>query len=208
MTELELKNKIKAHGEWLLDNAKGERLELIGAELRDSDLSGADLAGADFRATNLSGADLSQACLVGANLTRANLSFAELVEADLSRSNLDRAHLSRANLEGARLPHYQVSEGCLIGWKKIEGEVVKVRIPESSKRTACLISRTCRAERVIVLEIADGRLSEITGGYAGLSYRVGETIHADRFDSDPREECAHGVHFFRTRAEAEEYDLR
>ena len=231
MTKAELKKKIRKHGEWLLDKKVGERLELIGAELRDSnlaganlagadfrvasfrgsnlagaDLSGADLSGADFRATNLAGADLSGADLSGACLVGANLCYAELNDANLTRANLSQAHLSGANLDGARLPHYQVCEGGLIGWKKVEGEILKVRIPEGAGRTASLVGRKCRAEYAEIISIADGRLSEVTGG-AGLTYRVGETIHADRFDPDPREECAHGVHFFRTREEAEEYDI-
>jgi len=231
---MELKERIKEHEKWI-HKVGGERLELIGAELRDADLRGIDLSGADLRVANLSGADLraanlsgadlraanltqaclvgadlSQANLVGANLTRANLVFAELVGADLTRANLGRAHLSGANLEGATLPPYQVCEGDLIGWKPMSGEVVKVRIPERSERTANLVGRKCRAEYAEVIEIADGRMSEITGVTADMTYRVGETIHADRFDDDPREDCAHGVHFFRTRAEAEaeEYDLR
>lgn len=37
------------------------------------------------------------------------------------------------------------------------------------------------------------------------AYRVGETVRPDRFDDDRWNECAPGVHFFITRAEAETY---
>jgi hypothetical protein len=66
---------------------------LIGADLRDANLSAADLSGA-----YLIEADLSRA-----NLSRANLSGAYLIEADLRGANLRGANLRGADLSGANL---------------------------------------------------------------------------------------------------------
>ena len=60
------------HKQWWLDNTKGERAYLRGADLSGADLSGAYLSGAD-----LSGADLSGAYLRGADLSGAYLSGAK-----------------------------------------------------------------------------------------------------------------------------------
>jgi len=65
--------KLTLHEAWLLDNNKGKRLDLRGA-----DLSGEYLSGANLNYANLSGANLS-----GANLNYANLSGADLSGADL-----------------------------------------------------------------------------------------------------------------------------
>ena len=68
----------------------GPRVNLRNANLRDTDLSGADLRGA-----NLRGADISDASLQGADLRWANLSKAHLFGADLFGANLSEAN-SRA----------------------------------------------------------------------------------------------------------------
>jgi len=74
----QLKEIIKLHGLWLMDDAKGKRADLSGADLRGADLSGADLRGADLSGADLSGADLSGAYLSGADLIGADLSGADL----------------------------------------------------------------------------------------------------------------------------------
>ena len=68
-----LKVILDNHAAWLLDEYKGERANLHGA-----DLSGADLRGADLSGANLSGADLSGAHLYGANLSGADLRGANM----------------------------------------------------------------------------------------------------------------------------------
>ena len=80
----------------------GERLDLMGANLVNVNLSNADLFGANFVGANLSGADLSGANLAGADLSGANLSVADLSGASLSVANLFRANLTEANLTSAR----------------------------------------------------------------------------------------------------------
>ena len=39
-----------------------------------------------------------------------------------------------------------------------------------------------------------------------LMYRVGKTVESDSYDDDIRVECSHGIHFFLTRKEAEEWN--
>jgi len=36
-------------------------------------------------------------------------------------------------------------------------------------------------------------------------YAPGIVVRPDKWDPDPRVECTHGIHFFLTRQEAEEY---
>jgi hypothetical protein len=148
-------------------------------------------------------ADLSGAYLSGANLFVANLSRANLSGADLFGANLSGANLSRADLFRANLPYYQIcpEEGSFIGWKKLrEGVVAQLLIPEGAKRTSSLVGRKCRAEFVVVLE-GEG-VSKHDGS---TKYCQGATVIPDKYDDDIRVECTHGIHFFVTRKEAEEY---
>ncbi len=83
--------------------AKGDRVVLVGAKLRDSDLVGADLRDSDLRDSDLVGANLRGADLRGSDLRGADLRGANLRGADLRGSNLRGADLRGANLRGANL---------------------------------------------------------------------------------------------------------
>jgi hypothetical protein len=161
--------------------------DLRGADLRGADLRGADLQCADLRGANLSDADLSDADLRGADLRGANLNGVVGAEIAIARTRI--------------LP----SEGDVIGWKKCrDGVIVKLRVPATAKRSHAF-GRKCRAEYVEVLDVI--------GAYVGVTdrhgprtmYCAGETVRADSWCDDWTQECAPGIHFFITRAEAEAY---
>jgi len=185
---------LKRHADWRAGRDGGERAYLREAYLRWANLRGADLCDADLR-----GAYLREAYLRWANLRGADLCDADLCDADLRE-----ADLREADLREAELPHFQIADGDLIGWGKKGGHIVKLRIPADAKRTASLVGRKCRAEWVDVLEIEGADECHSSGG-VGSVYRVGETVRPDSYDDDIRVECTHGIHFFQTRQEAEEW---
>jgi uncharacterized protein YjbI with pentapeptide repeats len=194
---------------------------LCGANLGGADLGGADLSGADLCEANLCGADLSYANLSCANLCGADLCYANLCGANLRGANLRYANLRYANLRGADLRgadlngvQYNINtaffalqcpeEGAFVAWKKCKGGVlVKLLIPEDAKRSSAT-SRKCRASKAIVLEVigAEKGVSKIDKSFV---YEVGKEVVADSFDDDRWNECSHGIHFFITRNEAENY---
>ena len=171
-----------------------------GAYLRSANLSGADLRSANLRSADLRSADLS-----GAYLSGADLSGADLRSADLSGAYLSGAYLSGAG--GAELAVAQtriLPEGALIGWKKCsDGVVVKLAVPAEAKRSHAF-GRKCRAEFVDVLEVIGSEVARSMHD-ASVTYRAGERVTPDSFCDDWLEECAPGIHFFITRAEAEAY---
>lgn len=204
---------------------------LHGACLYDADLSDAYLGYADLRdaylgGANLHGANLSDADLSGADLSGADLSDADLRGADLSGADLRYADLSHADLSDAN--HVQLSiaktsilpdEGDIIGWKKAwtddtmppKSVIVKLLIPADAQRSNAT-GRKCRASTARVLDLQDKQGNSLppdTTAYSGydtdFTYKKGETVHVENFDTNRWNECAPGIHFFITRIEAVEY---
>jgi len=85
---------------------------------------------------------------------------------------------------------------------------VKLEIPEDAERSSAT-TRKCRASKAKVLDIQnyDGSpadVTEVTSERGGV-YRVGEVILPDAWDENRWNECSHGIHFFVTRMEAEDW---
>ena len=198
---------------------------LRSANLRSADLSYADLSGANLWSANLWSANLRSADLSYADLSGANLNRADLNGADLRGVNLSGADLSQANLSGAN--HVKLSiaktsilpdEGDIIGWKKAwTGDIpatpviVKLLIPADAQRSNAT-GRKCRANTARVLDLQDKQGNSLppdTTAYSGhdtdFTYKKGETVHVENFDTNRWNECAPGIHFFITRIEAAEY---
>ena len=205
---------------------EGDNIEAILKEhgydcLYDADLRYADLSGANLHGANLHDADLSDAYLGCANLRDAYLGCACLHGADLGHADLSGANLSDAN-------HVQLSiaktsilpdEGDIIGWKKAWTDnempptpvIVKLLIPADAQRSNAT-GRKCRASKARVLDLQDKQGNSLppdTTAYSGhdtdFTYKKGETVHVEDFDTNRWNECAPGIHFFITRIEAAEY---
>ncbi len=139
----------------------------------------------------------------GADLRSADLRSADLRSAVLRSAVLSGAVLSGADLDPAGVDAFQIpQEGELIVYKAVRNGIVKLRIPPEAKRTATPIGRKCRAEFAEVIEAPPGAVDMHTGR---LAYVAGETVRPDSYDDDFRVECTHGIHFFLTRKEAEDY---
>ena len=202
---------LKEHGYDCLHDADLSDAYLCGANLHDADLHGADLSHADLSDADLCGADLSDANLHGANLSDADLRYADLSDADLRDANHVQLSIAKTSI----LP----DEGDIIGWKKAwtdgtmlpKSVIVKLLIPADAQRSNAT-GRKCRASTARVLDLQDKQgnsLPSDTTAYSGydtdFTYKKGETIHVEDFDTNRWKECAPGIHFFITRIEAAEY---
>lgn len=156
-------------------------------------------------------ADLRYADLSGADLHGANLCDADLCHADLSDANHVQLSIAKTSI----LP----DEGDIIGWKKAWTDdtmppkpvIVKLLIPADAQRSNAT-GRKCRASTARVLDLQDKQgnsLPSDTTAYSGhdtdFTYKKGETVHVENFDTNRWKECAPGIHFFITRIEAAEY---
>ena len=204
---------------------------LHGADLRGAYLRHADLRGADLRHASLHGAYLMHADLRDADLCDADLRGADLYRADLRGADLHGADLRGADLHGADLRRaYDVKlsiakisilpdEGDIIGWKKAWTDnempptpvIVKLLIPADAQRSNAT-GRKCRASTARVLDLQDKQGNSLPPDITAYSsydtdftYKKGETVHVENFDTNRWNECAPGIHFFITRIEAAEY---
>ena len=217
-----------------LNNVNLSRADLSRADLSCANLSYANLSYTSLFVTNLSNANLFRANLYCANMSESCLKFADLTEADLSKAmlytanlhcaNLRNANLYDADLKGANLydadlkganniPPIRLAcpdTGSFIGWKKVQGYIIKLRIPSKAKRCSATTNK-CRCEYAKVLKIQnlDGSKAAVNevfnNNYAGCTYRIGEIIYPDKFDPYRWNECSNGIHFFINRQEAVDY---
>ena len=218
--KIEIKNRITGKVLFELereDNSVKKTLEEAvknNAYLGGADLDGADLRGADLRGADLGGAYLGGADLGGADLRVAYLRGAYLRGADLRGAYLRGADLRGAYLGGAKnipfIPISCPSDGAFIGWKKVEGCLIKLQIPEDARR--CSATRTkCRCDKALVLEITDLESNQPVEQIENhlyhpfVTYKVGEMVYPDSFDETRWHECSHGIHFFINKQEAIDY---
>ena len=151
-----------------------------GWEDMRADLRGANLRGANLRGTDLSGADLSGTDLSGANLSGANLS------------------------ENEKFRLGKVLEAPLTGYKKTnEGVVITAEIPAGAI-VFCINGNKCRTNRAKITDM-EGHDVLHSSYDDSFEYRLGQEIEIKDFNLMYNIECASGFHFFRTRAEAENY---
>ena len=82
----------------------------------------------------------------------------ETMKADLSGADLSGADLRGAYLSGANnIPNIAMAcptDGSFIGWKKVNGYLIKLQIPEDAKRSSATTNK-CRCDKALVLGIYD-----------------------------------------------------
>lgn len=94
--------------------------DLVGVDLSNQHLIGADLRGALLTGANLSwsnleGADMTKADLTGANLTGAFLTNTSLVSANLDGANLAEAQLYYVDVTGASMSDLNLAGATVVG---------------------------------------------------------------------------------------------
>ena len=198
-----------------LQNADLSGADLYGAHLCRANLADANLTNAELQHTNMSGSYLIDACLSNANLTNVCLLRANLYGAKLYDANLCGTNLCDANLWAAKdvpfIPMACPDSGSFTGWKKANGHIVKLLIPEDARRSSAT-GRKCRCDKAIVvaIETLNGEpagLDEIASDYDDtFIYKIGETVTVPNFCEDRFKGCAEGIHFFINRQEAVDYN--
>ena len=202
-----------------LHNADLYDANMRGVDIRGADMSYADMSGANMSYANMNGANISYANMSGANMSYANMSCADMRDADMSCADMRDANMSYANMSCANMSYANMScadmrgadrlrKGIklsepIIGWKKCKNDVlVKLEIPRGAI-VFSINNKKCRTDKAKVLEIigADRAYSN----HKFFSYYVGDVIEVFNFNCEYNVECTEGIHFFKTREEAENY---
>ena len=215
-TEEELKKIIENHMHWIKEDCEGwknMRANLEGANLEGANLEGAYLEGAKLKGANLEGANLEGANIEVANLKGANLEGAYLYGAKLYGANLKGANLEGANLYGAYLDEKekfrlgQILKEPLTGYKKTkEGIVITATIPAGAI-VFCINGSKCRTNKARIIDMG-GQNKVLHSSYDNkFEYRLMQDIEIEDFNLMYNVECTSGFHFFRTREEAEKYNV-
>lgn len=117
------------------------------------------------------------------------------------------------SVESNRIPYVSLacpSEGSFIGWKVVDGSLIKLLIPKDAKRSSATTHK-CRCDKAKVLEITDLLTKELksiitnTNYCPYVSYEVGKMVYPNTFDENRLNECAYGIHFFVDKQEAINY---
>lgn len=180
-TEEELKNIVENHQHWLKEDCDG--WENMRANLECANLYGANLECANLKRANLYGANL-----YGANLKCANLECANLDEKEKFRLG-------------------QILKEPMTGYKKTrEGIVITATIPAGAI-VFCINGSKCRTNKSRIIDM--GGQNEVLHSYykSDFEYRLMQDIEIEDFNLMYNVECAPGFHFFRTRKEAEKYNV-
>ena len=188
--------------------------DMSGTNMSYANMSGAYMRGADMRGADMSGTNMSYADMSGTNMSYANMSGAymrgaDMRGADMSGTNMRCADMHDANMSYANMrgvdrlrKGIKLSEP-IIGWKKCKNDVlVKLEIPRGAI-VFSINNNKCRTDKAKVLEIIGS--DRAYSNHKFFSYYVGDVIEIFNFNCEYNVERAKGIHFFKTREEAENY---
>ena len=202
-----LEEILERHKHWL--NRDCENWESMQADLCYADLSYVDLRKANMSYANLRYANLRYANMSYVDICSVDMRCANMMGVDMVGANMMGVDMTGTNTRGVDMSGVdrlrkgiKLSEP-IIGWKKCKNNVlVKLEIPRGAI-VFSINNKKCRTDKAKVLEIigADRAYSN----YKFFSYYVGDVIEIFDFNCEYNVECAKGIHFFRTRKEAENY---
>ena len=200
-TNIELEKIIENHQHWInmdCDGWEDMRANLEGAILYCANLEGASLKGANLKGAILEGANLYCASLEGAILKGANLKGAILEGANLHLAYIDEKEKFRLG---------QILKEPMTGYKKTKEEIViTVTIPAGAI-VFCINGSKCRTNKARIIDMG-GQNEVLHSSYdSKFEYRLMQDIEIEDFNLIYNVECASGFHFFRTREEAENYNI-
>ena len=200
MTDEAIKKALELHKMWLHNEEDGVPINLLCEDLSGYNFSGCDLSGIKFNCCNLSGCDFSNC-----DLRYSDLSQCDLVGCDFSGCNMEFTNLTYAKLdEKERFRLGTILKEPLTAWKNCRfGTIVKLEVPKGAVVFSINGSK-CRTNKARVVEIIGAEVARSRYD-CHFVYHLGDEIEIENFNLQYNVECGTGIHFFRTREEAEKY---
>ncbi len=177
-----LKQGVETWNKWREENSRTEiylkNSELIGANLKEANLSYAKLENSNFRGADLSGANLMKADLGNAILSDANLAGTELMGAKLREADFRHADLSKAHLLGASLIRTDLSEANLTSAMLVLADLRSANLTSAKLEKAELIEANLWGTKLVGSDFTDSVLGATIFGNSDLSETIGlEYVH-------------------------------
>lgn len=192
--------------------------DFSNANFRNVDFSNTNFKTANFRYANFINADFINAYFSSANFRTTNFSSTNFSDADFRIANFRTTNFNNADLSNANFSNVIFNqrilpdEGSIIGWKKAQLKIIKLKVIDCKNAVGGLVGRKCRTKSVEVLEFQelDGTIitdiTELSSDYNNkFKYKIGEIITVEDWNDKPYLECEKGIHFFITRDEAVRY---
>lgn len=184
---------------------------LFNANLYNSKLLNTNLCCANLEYAVLEDTVLSNVDLTNTRLFNANLSGATLFDCNLGKTNLETVNLHNTRLdEKEKIRKGIILKESMIGYKKCLDRrclniiIVTLEIPKGAI-VFSINNNKCRTNKAKVIEISNGETVAKSRYDENFIYEVGKEIEIEDFDLMYNVECSTGIHFFRTREEAENY---
>lgn len=199
MTQEELNKILELHKKWLNKEEDGVLANLENVDLRNANLNYANLSNADLRYANLTNANLTNANLCYADLHLANLRYANLRNADIDGANLINTILD----ENEQIRKGIILKESMIGYKKCRNRViVTLEIPKGAV-VFSISNSIYRTNKAKVIDISsDNKIAYSKYDY-DFKYEIGKEIEIEDFNMQYNYEDTTGIHFYRTKEEAE-----
>lgn len=168
--------------EQILNGANFVEANLSGANLAGAQLVGADLSGATLKAATLEGANLQDAFLLGADLSGVNLAGANLVGANLGGANLTGANLTAVDLTQTMLKGAQLANTQLVGVNLSNSDLSAIQLADANLNGARLNNANLSGAVLSGADLSGAHLtnSNLSGAWLNRTSLVG----ADLTNSD------------------------
>lgn len=170
--------------DFILEGANFAEANLRDAVLTGADLRGADFSGADLIYANLENVNLQQAKLLGTNLTGANLTGANLTGADFSGANLSNADLTGINLSQTILRGVRLNDSQLVGTDLTGVQLVAVDFTGAKMNGVKLLNADLSGAILSRADLSGARLNgaRLSGVWLNLALLIGTDLANTNLD--------------------------
>ena len=196
-------------------------------KMRNKDFRNADFSKLDFRnasfdsasfySASFDSASFDSASFDSASFYSASFDFASFVSARFDSASFYSARFYSASFDKAQvrallrqyknitsLAQRPPRRGAFTAWKKCNsGVLVKLHIPADAKRSSAT-GKKCRASHAVVIQVKGAEYG-VSQHDNKTEYRIGQTVHCDKWENSRWIECGGGIHFFMSYREASAY---
>jgi hypothetical protein len=178
--------------------AKGKCVVINALNASNSRIEGIDLSTYTFR-----NCSFYESIITDCTLTHTRFKSCDL-HAACFRSNSDMHTITADNNTRGFVPTPPEEGTDFFAYKHVADQYIKLWIPASARRSSAT-TRKCRSDKAFVVGITDRVDTLVTTSFVPTVYSRGSWVYPDSWDDNRWNESSHGIHFFMTPEEAQEW---